>query len=77
MDDLLQQRTRAWRRKKKFHFRGRDCRHTSLLWKPQKKWKYLCTRQDKLARSKKLGIEYPRVSKIKNLIEARFNYWTL
>ncbi|MDH0564338.1 hypothetical protein [Acinetobacter courvalinii] len=75
MDDLSQQRNRAWRRKQKFLFRGRDCRHTSLYWRATKQWKYLYTRQDKLARARQLGIEYPRISKAKFLREAHFNYW--
>jgi hypothetical protein len=75
MDDLTQQRNRAWRRKQKFLFRGRDCRHTTLLWKSIKKWKHLYTRPAKLARARQLGIEYPRVSKAQSLNDARFNYW--
>ncbi|MDR2062985.1 MAG: hypothetical protein LBQ29_16495 [Acinetobacter sp.] len=75
MDDVSQQRNRAWRRKQKFLFRGRDCRHTSFCWRPTKQWKYLYTRQDKLARARQLGIEYPRISKAKFLREAHFNYW--
>ena len=30
------------------------------LWKPEKKWKRMYLRREKLARAKQLGIEYPR-----------------
>ncbi|MFW1951563.1 hypothetical protein [Acinetobacter beijerinckii] len=75
MDHLSQQRNRAWRRKQKYLFRGRDCRHTTLLWKAPKKWKYLYTRQLKIMRARQLAIEYPRISAKQYLHDARSNYW--
>lgn len=57
MGDIAQQRNRAWRHKQKFLFRGRDCRHNPLCWKPPKRWKYLCSQQDKLSRARQLRID--------------------
>lgn len=33
---------------------------SALTWKPEKNWKFLYLRSEKLARAQQLGIEYPR-----------------
>ncbi len=33
---------------------------TETSWKPEKKWKMVYLRSEKLARAKQLGFEYPR-----------------
>ena len=68
-------RTRAWRRKVNFLNRGRDCRHSSTLWKPEKDWKNLWNRSLKRSRAKQLGIEYPRISSAKRLKQSKDDYW--
>lgn len=70
-------RNRAWRRKVNFLHRGRDCRHTSTLWKPEKDWKMLWNRSLKRSRSKQLGIEYPRVSSAKRRKQAQYEFWMI
>lgn len=30
------------------------------IWKPEKNWKHMYLRKEKLARARQLGIEYPR-----------------
>ena len=73
--NTLDSRDRAWRRKINFLKRGRDCRHTSNLWKPEKNWKNLWTRSLKQSRAKQLGIEYPQVSSAKRLKQSKYDYW--
>ncbi|BCX72631.1 hypothetical protein KTJ16_11290 [Acinetobacter bereziniae] len=70
-------RNRAWRRKVNFLHRGRDCRHSSTLWKPEKDWKMLWNRSLKRSRSKQLGIEYPRVSSAKRRKQAQYEFWMI
>ncbi|AYA03837.1 hypothetical protein BEN74_14170 [Acinetobacter sp. WCHAc010034] len=60
-------RNRAWRRKVNYLHRGRDCRHTSTLWKAEKDWKLLWSRSLKISRSRQLGTEYPRISSAQRL----------
>nr|WP_092619144.1 hypothetical protein [Acinetobacter marinus] len=67
-------RNRAWRRKLKFSHRGRDCRHLSTLWKPEKNWKHLYGRSVKQLRSKQLGFEYPRISSSQMRLNAQYDY---
>ena len=59
IDYFIQQRGRAWRRKQKYLYRGRNCSHTLDIYKPEKKWKNLYSRSLKLARARQLKIEYP------------------
>jgi len=51
-------RTRAWRR---HQARKRDTGKVAdpLKFKPQKNWKLMYTRADKLARARQLGMSYP------------------
>ncbi|MDI1224324.1 MULTISPECIES: hypothetical protein [Acinetobacter] len=68
-------RNRAWRRKVNYLHRGRDCRYTSGLWKPEKDWKLLWNRSLKRSRSKQLRIEYPRISSAKRRKQAQYDFW--
>ncbi|MBK5646916.1 hypothetical protein ACG94X_11770 [Acinetobacter sp. ULE_I010] len=68
-------RNRAWRRKVNYLHRGRDCRNTSTLWKPEKDWKLLWNRSLKRSRSKQLRIEYPRISSAKRRKQAQYDFW--
>lgn len=68
-------RNRAWRRKVNYLHRGRDCRHTSTLWKPEKDWKLLWNRSLKRSRSKQLRIEYPGISSAKRRKQAQYDFW--
>mgnify|MGYP000055551893 CR=1 FL=1 len=53
------ERNRCWRRfKNKINrSKGMGC---DELFKPEKKWKMVYTRSEKLSRAKQLGFEYPR-----------------
>ena len=52
------QRTRAWRRSQaRKHGTGKTVRPP--VFKPQKNWKLIYTRADKLIRARQLGITYP------------------
>jgi len=53
------ERTRAWRRfKNKLNkSNGMGC---DEIFKPEKKWKLVYLRSEKLSRAKQLGFEYPR-----------------
>lgn len=53
------ERTRAWRRfKNKLNkSNGMGC---DKMFKPEKKWKLVYLRSEKLSRAKQLGFEYPR-----------------
>ena len=55
----MKERTRAWRRHKNRVKQGRGM-GTSETWKPEKNWKFIYLRSEKLARAQQLGIEYPR-----------------
>lgn len=68
-------RNRAWRRKNKFLYRGRDCRHTSTFWKPEKNFKLLYQRPIKQKRAMLLGFEYPRISNQQRRLNAQHEYW--
>lgn len=65
----------AWRRKIKFLHRGRDCRHTSTLWKPEKNFKLLYQRPIKQKRAMQLGFEYPRISPQQRRLNAQHDFW--
>ncbi|ROL72678.1 hypothetical protein BHU25_13765 [Pseudomonas vranovensis] len=55
---MIMQRTRAWRRsqaRKNAKSKAPD----PLLFKPEKNWKLLYTRGDKLLRARQLGLSYP------------------
>ena len=64
---MSENRNRAWRRFKKL-IKKRNGQGTVEKWKPEKKWKKLYLRSEKLARAKQLGIEYPRKNS-RHLIE--------
>ncbi len=64
---MTENRNRAWRRFKKLIRKGKG-QGTEKKWKPEKKWKMLYLRSEKLARAKQLGIEYPRKNS-RHLIE--------
>ncbi len=53
------ERSRSWRR-----FKDRINRNRGMgsdeLFKPEKIWKHMYLRKEKLARAKQLGIDYPR-----------------
>ena len=53
------ERSRAWRRFKNRINHGRGM-GSDDLWKPEKKWKHMYLRKEKLARARQLGIHYPR-----------------
>jgi hypothetical protein len=56
---MEEKRSRAWRRFKSRLKKGKG-QGTEEKWKPEKKWKMLYLRSEKLARAKQLGIDYPR-----------------
>ncbi len=77
IDYFIQQRGRAWRRKQKYLYRGRNCGHTLDTYKPEKKWKNLYSRSLKLARARQLKIEYPRIPNHLRKYQAAYDYWTV
>ncbi|MGF6595052.1 hypothetical protein [Pseudomonas sp. 2835] len=52
------QRTRAWRRSQA-RKSGKTKAANPLVFKPEKNWKLLYTRGDKLLRARQLGLSYP------------------
>ncbi len=54
------ERGRAWRRFKSQSKPRKNSSSSSQKWKPEKNWKFMYLRSEKLARAKQLGIEYPR-----------------
>ena len=52
------ERTRAWRRQQA-RKRGNGKAPDPLKFKPQKNWKLMYTRADKLVRARQLGMSYP------------------
>ncbi|WP_327440408.1 hypothetical protein [Pseudomonas donghuensis] len=52
------ERTRAWRRSQA-RKRGKTKAVHPLVFKPEKNWKLLYTRADKLIRARQLGMSYP------------------
>ena len=68
-------RNRAWRRKTNYLHRGRDCCHSPNYWKYEKDWKMLWNRSQKRARSKQLGIEFPRISTHQQRLNAQQDFW--
>ena len=54
-------RTRAWRRFHKRRCRQEDHKHFDRDIKPEKNWKLLYLRSEKLKRAFQLGFEYPRI----------------
>lgn len=56
---MSNERTRAWRRFKSSINQGNGM-GSNHLWKPEKKWKMMYLRSEKLARAKQLGFDYPR-----------------
>lgn len=52
-------RTRAWRRFKN-NFKKNNGMGSGEEFKPEKKWKMVYLRSEKLSRAKQLGFEYPR-----------------
>ncbi|OBU05970.1 hypothetical protein [Morganella psychrotolerans] len=67
-------RNRAWRKFKNRINKSRDQKHHSGLYdfSPEKRWKMLYTRGDKLIRATQLGIDYPRVSQAMLTRNARY-----
>jgi hypothetical protein len=55
---MIMERTRAWRRAQA-RKRGNDKAVRPLKFKPQKNWKLMYTRADKLVRARQLGMSYP------------------
>lgn len=66
------QRGRAWRRFVSKINNGKGM-GSDEKWKPEKKWKMLYLRSEKLSRAKKLGFEYPRKS-YRQLIEKELEF---
>ncbi len=58
---MANERGRAWRR---FYDRVKNGNGmgTDELWKPEKNWKMLYLRSEKLSRARQLGFDYPRKS---------------
>ncbi|WP_338524785.1 hypothetical protein NUH87_03775 [Pseudomonas batumici] len=52
------ERTRAWRRTQALEHRD-DKAVRPLKFKPEKNWKLMYTRADKLVRARQLGMSYP------------------
>ncbi len=69
------ERNRASRRKTNYLHRGRDCRHTTTLWKPEKNFKLLYQRALKQKRAMCLGFEYPRISPQQRRLNAQQDFW--
>ncbi len=67
------QRSRSWRRfKNKINSnKGMGCREA---FKPEKKWKMVYLRSEKLSRAMQLGFEYPRVKLDKFYVEDQAIY---
>lgn len=55
---MKNQRNRAWRRLQAYAHNGSGM-GTCELWKPEKKWKHMYLRSEKLSRAKQLGFDYP------------------
>jgi len=53
------EKNRAWRRYKN-HIKKRKGMGSEEKWKPEKKWKMVYLRSEKLIRAKQLGFHYPR-----------------
>ena len=51
-------RTRAWRRFKNRVNNGKGM-GSAECYKPEKKWKLMCFRKNKLVRARQLGFDYP------------------
>lgn len=64
-------RNRAWRR-----FKNTVNQHkgmgTGELFKPEKNWKQVYLRSEKLNRAKQLGFEYPRKNVTKQALEEQY-----
>ncbi|NLD14764.1 MAG: hypothetical protein GX665_06690 [Gammaproteobacteria bacterium] len=56
---MNQERSRAWRRFKTKMKAKRDSKSQKSKEKPEKNWKLMYIRSEKLVRAKKLGIDYP------------------
>jgi hypothetical protein len=59
---MSENRNRAWRRFKDRVNKGKGM-GSDELYKPEKKWKLMYFRKNKLARAKQLGLDYPIKSK--------------
>jgi hypothetical protein len=64
---MTMERTRAWRRTQA-RKRGNDKAVRPLEFKPQKNWKLMYTRADKLVRARQLGMSYP-IRTIRQLLD--------
>ena len=56
---MTSSRDRGWRRAKKRQNKGKEMGGKKLD-KPQKNWKLLVLRSEKVARAKQLGFDYPK-----------------
>ncbi len=74
--EICLHRNRAWRRKLFFIYRTRELKYPPVRWKSEKKWKYLWSRKSKLIRAQQLGMEYPRISAAKRLLQAQYDFRT-
>jgi len=61
---MSNERTRAWRRFEDWVNKSKGM-GTEEKWKPEKKWKMVYLRSEKLSRAKQLGFEYPRKNILK------------
>ena len=57
-EEMTMERTRAWRRTQA-RKHGNDKAVDPLKFKPEKNWKLMYTRADKLVRARQLGMSYP------------------
>ena len=67
---MKNERSRSWRRFKNRIKSNRGMGYREVF-KPEKKWKMVYLRSEKLSRAKQLGFEYPRVKLDKFFVEDR------
>ena len=58
---MSQERSSAWRRFKR-HIKNGNGMGTKGAWKPEKNWKMVYLRSEKLRRAKQLGFQYPTLT---------------
>jgi hypothetical protein len=66
---MKQVRNRAWRRFNNYNKIGKGQASNKII-KPEKKWKMMYTRSEKLVRAKQFGFEYPR-KKLVSIIDEK------
>lgn len=62
------ERNRAWRRAQSWTNNGKGM-GSEDTWKPEKKWKLMYIRSEKMARARQLGFDYPIRSTLQLLDE--------